>query len=100
MSLSATIPQMRPISDLRTHLNDIETYTRETGEPVVLTRNGTAALIVMDSNAYNENIARQRHIAKLREAEIEARYRSQTLSLEESKQHMAELAATVGLANA
>ena len=95
MALAAAIPQTRPISDLRTHLSDIEDYAHATGEPIVLTRNGVASLVVMDSAAYNEAIARQRHIAKLREAEIEAKYRSETFSLQESRAHMAELAKLV-----
>ena len=45
--------RIRPISDLRTRLNHIENLARETREPIIMTKNGTASLIVIDSDAYD-----------------------------------------------
>ncbi len=85
------IPETRPISDLRTHLAEIEQIAKQTGEPIVLTRNGTHTLVIQDSQAYNQRIQQERHIRKLREAEIEARYCQQTVSAEDSRARMAEI---------
>lgn len=95
MSLPAMIPETRPISDLRTHLPEIEETARETGEPIVLTRNGAPALVVIDCQAYNRAMQRERHIRKLREAEIEANYVAKTVSLDESKARMKQVAETL-----
>ena len=51
MVMQAALPQIRPISDLRTRLNDIENLARESREPIIMTKNGTASLIVIDSDA-------------------------------------------------
>lgn len=91
MPLPAMIPQTRPVSDLRTHLAEIEEVAKETGEPIVLTRNGTDTLIVQDSKAYNQRIQRERHIRKLREAEIEAKYRAESLALAQSRSRIDEI---------
>ena len=92
MALPAMIPETRPISDLRTRLPEIEEIAKETGEPVVLVRNGKPTLLVMDCEAYNQNVQRERHIRKLREAEIEAKYRSEALALDESRFRIREIA--------
>ena len=92
MPLPAMILETRPISDLRTHLPEIETRVKETGEPIVLVRNGAPALLVMDCKAYNEALARQRHVLKLREAEIEARYRDEAYSVEASRARIQAIA--------
>lgn len=84
--------EIRPISDLRTHLTEIESIAKETKEPVVLTRNGSPSLVVMDSDAYNEQVQMERHIRKLREAEIDYKYNKKMYTLEESKEHLAKLA--------
>lgn len=88
--MPAPLMEIRPISDLRTKLNEIESVAKETKEPVVLTRNGSPSLVVMDADAYNEQAQLERHIRKLREAEIEAHYNPKTYTLEESKADMAK----------
>ena len=92
MPVGTLIPEMRPISDLRTCLPEIEAAAKESAEPIVLTRNGKPALVMFDSDVYNERIQRERHIAKLREAEIEEKYRSETFSLDESRKRLEEIA--------
>ena len=100
MSLPATILETRPISDLRTRLNEIEQTAKETGEPIVLTRNGTHTLIIQDSQAYNHRIQRERHIRMLRESEIEAKYRSEAYTIAQSRDRIAEIARAIEGINA
>ena len=85
MSYAAALPSIRPISDLRTKLPEIEAVARETGEPVVMTKNGVPSLVIMDSGAYEERLVRVR---KLREAEIEARYVSETVPYDQVKRRV------------
>ena len=100
MPLPAEIPETRSISDLRTHLSEIEATAKETGEPIVLVRNGTPTLLVMDCKAYNRARQQERHLRKLREAEIEAKYVAETLSTDESKARIAEIEAALEAINA
>lgn len=81
--MPAAIPLIRPISDLRSNLNDVCDMARETREPLFMTKNGKPSLVVFDSDAYEERLAHERYVAKLREAEIEARYVRETTSQEE-----------------
>lgn len=85
MALTASVqtPQILPISDLRTNLNAVCDLAEETGQPVYMTKNGKAKLVVFDSEAYEELLQQQRYTAKLREAEIEARYVNKTFTKEE-----------------
>lgn len=94
MALPAELPSTYPISDLRTNLNTIEEEARETRQPIILTRNGTSSLIVMDCEAYNEQLRHERAVRKLREAEIEAQYRSESYSHDFVKERMAKIVET------
>lgn len=86
MALPAAIPSIRPISDLRTKLSELEQLAKETGEPIIMTKNGAPSLVLMDSEAYNASLQHMRAVRKLREAEIEARYNPGTVSFEEANQ--------------
>ena len=68
-ALAAPLPIIRPITDLRTQLNDVCTQATATQEPVVLTKNGTASYVLMDSGAYETAERRNRVYLALREAE-------------------------------
>lgn len=83
MAASSQVPQILPISDLRTNLNAVCDLAEETGQPVYMTKNGKAKLVVFDSDAYEELMQRQRYAAKLREAEIEAHYVEKSSSMDE-----------------
>ena len=83
MPLAAQIPQILPISDLRTNLNVVCDIAEETGQPIYMTKNGKAKLVVFDSAAFEELMQNQRYAQKLREAEIEARYIDKTYSSSE-----------------
>ena len=78
-ALAAPLPIIRPITDLRTQLNDVCTQATATQEPVVLTKNGTASYVLNDSAAYETAGRRNRVDLDLREAEIEARYRPEAV---------------------
>ena len=94
MSLPAELPSTYPISDLRTRLNDIEAEAHETRSPIILTRNGASTLIVMDCDAYNEQIRHERAVRKLREAEIEEQYRPESHSHDFVKERLAKIVET------
>lgn len=100
MQLAQPIPITRPVSDLRTHLPEIEEMAKDTGGPIVLTRNGRPSLLVFDCDAYNEQVLHDRHVRKLREAEIEERYRTDTYSIEQSKERLRVLKNMVEALNA
>ena len=91
MVMQAALPQIRPISDLRTRLNDIENLARESREPIIMTKNGTASLIVIDSDAYDEHLHHERAVRKLREAEIEEKDRPAAVSYDEVKARVDQL---------
>lgn len=91
------LPIIRPITDLRVNLNDVCAQATETGEPIVLTKNGVASYVLQDSSAYDENARRQRIYLALREAEIEERYRPETASCAEVEQSMREIFESLGV---
>ncbi len=96
-ALAAPLPIIRPITDLRTQLNDVCTQASEAQEPIVLTKNGVASFVLMDSNAYETAERRNRIYLALREAEIEEQYRPTALTAEESDANMREIFALWGL---
>lgn len=81
--MSSALPQIRPISDLRTNLNDVCDAAQQSGEPIFMTKNGKACLVVMDCAAYEQQQQHDRYVAKLREAEIEAKYHPEAFSREQ-----------------
>ncbi len=91
------LPTIRPITDLRTHLNDVCAQATETGKPVVLTKNGSASYVLMDSDDYNAASQRNRVYLALREAEIEERYHPEAITREESKARLKEIFAHLGV---
>lgn len=50
------MPTIRPISDLQRNLTSISAECHETGRPVYLTKNGAAALVVMDAEAFDRRM--------------------------------------------
>ena len=100
MEALAHLPIIRPITDMRTNLNDVCRQATETQEPVVLTKNGTASFVLMDSSAYDAAERRNRVYLALREAEIEERYRPDAISAEDSNAKMTEIFKLWGLSYA
>ena len=97
---SSALPIIRPITDLRTNLNDVCDQARESREPLIFTKNGTPSLVVMDSDAYEEQRQRDRIYLALREAEIEQKFTPGTVSDEDVKAEMKKLFASLGIAHA
>ena len=48
------MPVVKPISDLQRNSGAIAESCRKTKEPVCLTKNGSASLVVMDAEAYGD----------------------------------------------
>ncbi len=88
---TSALPIIRPITDLRTQLNDVCSQASETQEPVVLTKNGVASFVLMDARAYDEAQRHSRYFLALREAELEMKYSPEPLSAEESDAKMHEI---------
>lgn len=86
--MSVPVPFIRPISDLRTNLNDVCDMARRTQEPIFMTKNGKASLMVIDCEAYQAQQEHDRYVQKLREAEIEARYRPECVSEQQLNERM------------
>lgn len=62
---------IRPISALRDHVNEISDFCRRTGEPVYLTRNGICDIVIMSIESYERQQARLDLYGKLAVAEQE-----------------------------
>ncbi len=92
------LPLIRPITDLRTKLNDVCELASTSQEPVVLTKNGVSSFVLMDSAAYDAAERRNRVYLALREAEIEEKYRPQALTEDEANARMREVFAHLGVA--
>ena len=65
--------QIRPVSDLRNSFADISRTVHETGEHVILTKNGYGDMVVMSYEEYQHIQHEMSVVAQLREAEWEAR---------------------------
>lgn len=91
------LPAIRPISDLRTDLNGVCEDACETQQPIFLTKNGKATLVVMDCEAYERQRQHDRYVMKMREAEIEAQYHPESRALGEVGERMERIFATWGV---
>lgn len=96
-ALASSLPIIRPITDLRTQLNDVCTQATETQEPIVLTKNGAASYVLLDHNAYDAMNQSARVYLALREAEIEEKYCPKPMTARESDAKMREIFATWGI---
>lgn len=92
--MAMPLPALRPISDLRTDLNGVCEEASELQQPIFMTKNGKATLVVMDCGAYERQRQHDRYVLKLREAEIEAQYHPESLSADEVKSRMERIFAT------
>ena len=91
------LPAIRPISDPRTDLNGVCEDACETQQPIFMTKNGKATLVVMDCEAYERQRQHDRYVMKMREAEIEAQYHPESLALGEVGERMERIFATWGV---
>jgi prevent-host-death family protein len=67
-----SIPQIRPVSDLRNNFSEISRQVHENNEPVYLTRNGRGDMVVMSMEAYEQDRYESEVYLKLKESELEA----------------------------
>ncbi|MDR0840148.1 MAG: type II toxin-antitoxin system Phd/YefM family antitoxin [Christensenellaceae bacterium] len=77
------MPQIRPVSDLRNNFAEISSIVHESKQPVFLTKNGYADMVVMSSEAYEKMQFESEVYFKLKEAELEARTTNQRFSHKE-----------------
>jgi len=63
---------IRPISDLRNNYSDLSKAVKESGEPVILTKNGYADMVLMSIEQFEEREYKNNIHKKI--LEIEAQY--------------------------
>ena len=74
---------IRPVSDLRNSFAEISRAVHETGEPVILTKNGYGDMVVMSYEEY-QNIQYDRMVMReLRAAELESETTTERFSHDE-----------------
>ena len=95
--MPAAVPLIRPISDLRTNLNDVCQQAQESRQPIFMTKNGKASLVLMDCAAYEDERQHERFAHKLREAEIEERYLKASLTQAEVDASLEDIFAVWGV---
>ncbi len=93
----AALPIIRPITDLRTKMNEVCNQATELQEPVVLTKNGSAAYVLMDSQTYEDMEQRERRYLALKEAELEEKYNPSCISAKESDSELAAAFKAMGV---
>lgn len=77
------MPNIRPISDLRNHTDEISRLCHSTSEPVFITKNGREDLVVMSQASYEQQQARLELYAALDKAEEESTTGRGTVTHEE-----------------
>ncbi|MDR3121008.1 MAG: type II toxin-antitoxin system Phd/YefM family antitoxin [Clostridiales bacterium] len=65
------MPQIRPLTDLRNHTTIVANAAHEEREPVFITKNGYADLVVMSIEAYEDSFARLEVYDKLAQSQAE-----------------------------
>lgn len=51
------MPVVKPVSDLQRSLGAVSAECHESGEPIYLTKNGAASLVIMDAAAFDRKFA-------------------------------------------
>ena len=65
------MPNIRPISDLRNHANEISEFCHKEREPIFITKNGVGDMVVMSMETYERQQDLIDLYGKLAEAEAE-----------------------------
>lgn len=52
------MPDIRPVSELRNHFKEIEAAIHKTNQPIFLTNNGRASMVLLSNEAYDQLIAK------------------------------------------
>jgi prevent-host-death family protein len=91
-----SIPNIRPVSDLRNNFSEISRQVHATNDPVYLTKNGRGDMVVMSMEAYEQDRFETEIYLKLKEAEIQAESTTKRYTLEEAKERMERIIASAG----
>lgn len=54
-----SLPRIRPLSDLRTHMGEITEHVDQEHTPVILTKHGRDKYVLLSAESYRELIAEQ-----------------------------------------
>jgi len=81
------------VSDLRNKWNDVANEVEESGEPVVLTKNGYGNMILFSMESYKRQQLDQEIYYRLKMAELEERLTSERF---DGVEMMSELMAEIG----
>lgn len=83
--------KIRPVSDLRNNFAEISRQVHNTNEPVFLTKNGFADMVILSMEAF-ENLQFESEVYfKLKEAEKTARLGGKTFSSKEVLKNIKDL---------
>lgn len=85
MKKVASMTQIRPVSDLRNSFADISRTVHETGEPVILTKNGYGDMVVLAYESYQSMQFEMGVVRELRAAEMEAETTTERIAHKEER---------------
>jgi len=77
------MPNIRPLSDLRNNTTDISNLAHSDGEPVFITKNGYADLVVMSIDTYEQSLAKLEVYDKLAQSQAEVESGEKLFTLDE-----------------
>ena len=83
---------IRPVSDLRNHFAEISKEVHDTKKPVFLTKNGSADMVVLSMEAYENMEFESEVYHKLQAAEMEAAMTDKRFSSRDILKSMLEAA--------
>jgi len=77
------MPNIRPLSDLRNNTTDISNLAHSGREPVFITKNGYADLVVMSIDTYEQSLAKLEVYDKLAQSQAEVESGEKLFTLDE-----------------
>lgn len=89
------VPIIRSSSEIRKDYNSIERLAIESGQPVYLTKNGRASLVVIDANTFDYDAYLAQEVAR---AEAHNAVVKKSYALEDAKAEVLQRARAKGLA--
>lgn len=84
------MPTIRPVSDLHRKYREIERLCRQSAEPILLTRRGRGAMVVMSLATYERERARLELYRLLDEAEADVRAGDRGVSVRTARARLAQ----------
>jgi len=77
------MPNIRPLSDLRNNTTDISNLAHSDREPVFITKNGYADLVVMSIDTYEQSLAKLEVYDRLAQSQAEVESGEKLFTLDE-----------------